>query len=207
MQTFPSFHSVYKFFLRVQLDDKYVKDIDIALERGNASKEVRLLIQSVKAFHSLRSSLCKAIVGRVQDSPLLDVLHRGHGIEQVMCVPEGSTCAISQERLTKKQGILLLVNGVDPYTVHMRYKAPLYYFWVLVHFPEEIGMEGKKWLLSQNWQTRRQYDTVEKRVEWVSKYQDKMFSKKMYLKLKGIAQYIQREFPPPPINEGGNNIG
>ena len=205
MQTFPAFHDVYKFFFRVQLDDKYVKDIDIAVESGNASKEVKMLIQSVKAFHSLRSSLCKAISKQLHNSPLLDVLHNGHGIEQVMCVPEGSTCAISNERLTKKQGILFLVNGVDPYTVHMRYKAPLYHFWVLVHFPEEIGMEGKRWLRSQNWHTCRQYDTVEKQVELVSKYQDKMFSKKMYLKLKGIAQYIQGEFPAARINEGGKN--
>lgn len=200
MQTFESFLSVYGFCLHMHLDPSYVDAIDQKIEYGQASTEIKQLVQKVRAFHMLRGSLCNNIKARLNNTELLDNLYHARGVEQLNVAPEKSICAVSGEILRSSQGVLLLVNGFTPYTVHKRYKSLLYNFWIIVHFPDEIVKGAKEWLQSRHWSTRKELKTIEDRVHFVTNYNEKMFPKKLYIKLKGIAQYIQREFPTLPIN-------
>lgn len=187
------------------MDPSYVDAIDRDIESGQASKETKQLVQKVRSFHMLRSSLCNNIKVRLNNTVLLEDLYKARGVEQLNTAPEKCICAVSGEVLRPSQGVLLLVNGQKPYTVHKRYKSLLYNFWILVHFPDEIIKGATEWLKTRNWNTRKELRTIEDRVHFVINYNDKMFPKKMYIKLKGIAQYIQREFPTLPINHAHNN--
>lgn len=200
MQTFQFFHTVYCFFVRVSLDQEYVKKIDTEIENGTASKETKQLIQQIKTFHQLRASLCNTIREHLNRPELMSILAGADGLEQYNTVPEQSTCVVSGQTLTAQQGILLMINKVKPFTVHVRYKNILYNFWFLAHMPKEIALETKKWFQTQTWWTLGQVKSLDVCVERVSNYQDKTFSKKMYVKLKGISQYIQTELSSLPIN-------
>lgn len=200
MQTFESFLRVYVFCLQMHMDSSYVSAIDRELESGHASKETKLLIQQVRSFHAMRSSMCNCIKDHLNNPPLLNDLYKARGLEQLNTVPENAKCAICGETLQSSQGVLLLVNGMRPFTVHKRYKVMLYNFWILVHFPEEIVKGSEEWLNSRHWTIHRKLKTVSDRVAYISEYNDKMFPKKLYIKLKNIGQYIQREFPTMPIN-------
>lgn len=206
MQTFDSFHTVYGFFLRVDLEPEYVEQIDREYESGSCSKEIKQLIQDVKTFHLLRTRLCNTIKEHLKHTPMLNDLASASGLDQYDTVPEKSTCFISDQTMSKRDGLLLLIDGVRPYTVHKRYKILLYNFWILVHFPKEIARESRNWLNTQLVHNRN-LKSVSERVGFITNYQQKLFPKKMYLKLKGIAQYIQREFPSVPINQSRRNKG
>lgn len=201
MQTFELFNAVYCFFVRVALDPVYVKTIDQQLESGTASKQTKQLIQQVKMFHQLRTSLCNSIREHLKGSMLLSVLANANGLHQYNSVPENSTCVISGQLLSPKQGILLLVNSMLPFTIHVRYKNILYNFWFVAHMPKEIALESNRWFRLQEWWARGQVKSVDVCVERLSTYQNKMFSKKMYVKLKSISQYIQTELSSLPINQ------
>ena len=201
MQTFDSFHNVYKFCLHAHMDPEYVARIDSELESGSASPETKKLIQEVQAFHNIRLTLCNTIKGNLNNAPLLSALHKASGLEQYNSVPDKSMCAICNERLSDTQGILIVVDGVTPYTVHSRYKVILYNFWILVHFPAEIVKSSKDERSNKTIHVPETVKTISERVECISCFQGMKRSKNLYLKLKGIAQYIQTEFPMIPINK------
>ena len=200
MQTFESFLTVYRFFLHSHFDKNYVGNIDKEIEGGSPSKETKKLIENVKAFHDLRGSLCNKIKEHLNYNAILTHLQKASGLVQYNFVPANSTCYISSDRISGSQGILLMINSSEPFTVHNRYKVFLYYFWVLVHLPKEIPLETNRWFKKQNHELDRRFRTAEERVEYIVNYQQKVFSKKHYLKLKNIAHYIQRQFPSVRIN-------
>ena len=103
MQTFGAFHSVYCFFVRCALEPKYVQTIDEMLNSNTASKEVKQMIQRVKAFHNMRATLCTMISDHINQSKILTLLATAHGIEQYNSVPDQSKCAISKQVLRPKQ--------------------------------------------------------------------------------------------------------
>ena len=183
------------------MDSEYVSRIDSDLNLGTASKEIKQLIQEVKAFHSVRLKLCNVIQTNLNNASLLKELHKARGLHQYNCVPNKSTCAICDEILSKDNGILLILDNVHPYTVHNRYKVILYNFWMLVHFTDEIVKSCKYSDSQKTIQVPKSIRTISERVEFLSNAQDKKRSKQLYLKLKSIAQYIQTEFPTIPINQ------
>ena len=201
MQTFDSFHRVFQFCLQTHMDSDYVARIDSDLNSGNASKDIKQLIQEVKSFHNIRLKLCNVIKSNLNNVPILSALHQARGLKQYNSVPVKSACAICDQTLTKNQGILLILDGVHPYTVHSRYKVILYNFWMLVHFPDEIVKSCKSSESNKTIQVPKHIRTIAERVEYLSNVENKKRSKQLYLKLKSIAQYIQTEFPTIPINQ------
>lgn len=183
------------------MDSDYVARIDSDLNSGSASKDIKQLIQEVKSFHNIRLKLCNVIKSNLNNVPILSALHQARGLEQYNSVPVKSVCAICDQTLTKNQGILLILDGVHPYTVHCRYKVILYNFWMLVHFPDEIVKSCKSSESNKTIQVPKHIRTIAERVEYLSNVQNKKRSKQLYLKLKSIAQYIQTEFPTIPINQ------
>ena len=199
MQTFETFHEIFCFFIRSFLDPTYVQSIDQKIELNVASKELKNMIQQIKSFHMLRKNLCSKISQHLKYSPILATLAKSRGLEQYSTVPEKSTCIISKETLKSNHGILIMIDKTIPVTIHSRYKKILYYYWVLAHFPEDIILQVKPWLCNQYWWNRGQISKDEcfKRI---TEFEDKMFSKKIYIKLKGINQYIQTQLTSLPIN-------
>lgn len=200
MQTFDAFVNVYSFIVRSALDRNYVGAIDQSIEDGSASKDTKTLIQQVKAFHSMRATLCAGIRQHLGSTPLLRQLADARGLEQYDTVPNLSTCAICGETLRNTQGVLLMLNGKTPVTVHKRYKTTLYYFWYLAHLTEDIQLEARAWMQQQRWWKRGRAQDVDDCIERVKTFQDQAFPKKIYVKLKGMNQYIQNRLPAMPIN-------
>tara|TARA_B100000683_G_scaffold218506_1_gene214787 strand:- start:1273 stop:1896 length:624 start_codon:yes stop_codon:yes gene_type:complete len=200
MQTFEAFKEVYCFLVRSNLDQTYVQRIDETIEKGTADKNIRGLIQNVRAFHEMRTTLCGSISSHLSCAALLQDLARARGLEQFDSVPNKSTCFISGETLQKSQGVLLMLNGKTPVTVHHRYKTVLYYFWILAHLSEDIQKKARDWLSTQIWWNRGTVDSIDTCVQRISEYQDCTFPKKIYVKLKGMSQYIQNQLPSLPIN-------
>jgi hypothetical protein len=200
MQTFDAFANVYNFIVRSALDKGYVRSIDQSLEDGSAPRATRTLIQHVRAFHRMRASLCSDIAAHLGSTPILRQLAAARGLEQFDTVPNQCTCAISGEKLRTAQGVLLMLDGKTPVTIHKRYKTSLYYFWYLAHLAEDIQLEARTWMQQQKWWKRGRAQDVDDCIERVANFQDQTFPKKIYVKLKGMSQYIQKQVPALPIN-------
>lgn len=193
MQTHESFHQVYCFFIQSYFDPEFVQTIDDMLVSGTAPDETKKLIEKVKSFHSLRSSLCVVIKKALKNNAIVKHLVKGRVIEQIDAVPANSTCCITNEVLRPTSGILLLIDNEKPFTVHCRFKSIIYNFWVLAHYPEEVGYQAKRWLMTKDWYVRGNVSSVRAAILRLTTYQDQLFSKKAYVKLKAIHESIQKD--------------
>ena len=198
MQNFETFVKVCGFFVQSKLDPTYVKTIDKQLERP-ANKEVVILVKHVKAFHSMRKTLCSTIMKRLNCNRVLNILLNGSGCVQYKSVPEKSTCAISNAPLKTNTGILLVVDSTKLITVHSRYKIILYHFWNIVHMPEQIGLEAVNWLNKQYWWQNGSFNDIKQCGARVLNYNDQIFVKSLYVKLKTIAEYVDTDFKTLPL--------
>ena len=199
MQTFETFHEIFCFFIRSYLDPKYVQSIDQKIELNTATKELKNMIQQIKSFHMLRKNLCSKISQHLNNSSVLHILAKARGLEQYNIVPDNSTCIISKERLKTNHGVLIMIDKTTPVTINLRYKKILYYYWFLAHLPEDIVLQIKPWLCNQYWWIRGKVSS-EECFKRITEFEDKNFSKKIYIKLKGINQYIQTQLSSLPIN-------
>jgi len=200
MQCLKTFEKVCAFFIQSTLDKSYIEKIDRELLK-NSKKETVLLVKNVKAFHSMRKSLCLKIFTHIGNSPILTQLADSRGIIQYKKCPENSTCAISKVKLKQSHGILLVIDGSHLMTIHSRYKIILYHFWTLVHMPEEIGLEAMKWLTRQHWWRGGIGCNHTVCTERILQYDDHVFAKTMYVKLKSVAEFIEKDLVKIPIQK------
>ena len=201
MQRLDIFQNIYKFFIISKLNPNYVKNIDQQIKNDQQDESTKLLIQSVQEFHKMRQTLCSKVFTFFEDNELLYKFINASGIRQYDSVPQNSTCIFTKQKIKQDQGILIILNcqtQTEIYTVHKRFKRVLYNFWYLVHFTDEINLELTKWLTKQHWwSTGLDNKDI---VERILCYQDNVFVKKSYVKLKSIGQYIQTEMVSLPIN-------
>lgn len=200
MQRFEVFVKVCDFFIQSRMDAEYIAKLDALLEKP-AHKEVALLVKHVKAFHSMRKSLCQQILKSLNSNKLLQRLASSRGLKQYSSCPDGATCAISNVKLKYNNGILLIVDQQTLITIHSRYKIILYHFWTLTHMPEEIGLEAIKWLQQQTWWNTGTTNSVQQCTQKILNYNDQQFPKGMYVKLKAIAEYVENKLPSIPIKK------
>jgi hypothetical protein len=202
MQNFDSFENIFTFFVQSFYNKDYVEKIDQSVSNDTIDEETKLMIEQVKAFHTMRHELCTKIFDYLSNNKLLHMLVTARGLEQFDVVPNGSICFISGRKLNANQGILLYINNQksDCVTVHKRFKRILYNFWYLVHFSDEIMIDIELWLSKQ---------TIEKNEQMVSvilTHQNKLFIKKGYVKLKNLNEYIQTEMTKLPINRANTTV-
>lgn len=202
MQNFESFENIFTFFVQSFYNKDYVEKIDHSVSNDTVDEETKLMIEQVKAFHTMRHEMCTKIFDYLSNNKLLHMLVTARGLEQFDVVPNGSICFISGRKLNANQGILLYINNQksDCVTVHKRFKRILYNFWYLVHFSDEIMIDIELWLSKQ---------TIEKNEQMVSvilKHQNKLFIKKGYVKLKNLNEYIQTEMTKLPINRANTTV-
>ena len=200
MQCLTTFEKVCAFFIQSTLDKSYIEKIDSELLKNN-NKETVLLVKNVKAFHSMRKSLCLKIFTHIGNSQILTKLSSSRGIVQYKKCPENSTCVISNVNLKQSHGILLIIDGTHLMTIHSKYKIILYHFWTLVHMPEEIGLEATKWLNRQQWWQHGIECSHTVCTERILKYNDRVFAKSMYVKLKSVAEFIEKDLVKIPIQK------
>ena len=202
MQNFESFENIFTFFVQSFYNKDYVEKIDHSVSNDTVDEETKLMIEQVKAFHTMRHEMCTKIFDYLSNNKLLHMLVTARGLEQFDVVPNGSVCFISEKKLNANQGILLYINNqkVDCVTVHKRFKRILYNFWYLVHFSDEIMIDIEHWL------SRQMIEKNEQMVSVILKHQDKLFIKKGYVKLKNINEYIQTEMTKLPINQSNTKV-
>jgi len=202
MQNFESFENIFTFFVQSFYNKDYVEKIDHSVSNDTVDEETKLMIEQVKAFHTMRHEMCTKIFDYLSNNKLLHMLVTARGLEQFDVVPNGSVCFISEKKLNANQGILLYINNqkVDCVTVHKRFKRILYNFWYLVHFSDEIMIDIEHWL------SRKMIEKNEQMVSVILKHQDKLFIKKGYVKLKNINEYIQTEMTKLPINQSNTKV-
>jgi len=198
MQCFETFESVCSFFIQSTLDPEYIDKIDSMLDKPS-SKAMVGLVKDVKAFHAMRKSLCLVIFKYIDNRKVLTQLTTARGIVQYKQCPANSTCALSNVLLRPSNGILLIIDGTTLITIHSKYKIIIYHFWTLVHMPEEIGLEAKKWLKKQSWWQNGTHCTATVCTDRVLNYNDHVFAKGLYVKLKSMGEYIEKELPNIPI--------
>ena len=202
MQNFESFENIFTFFVQSFYNKDYVEKIDHSVSNDTVDEETKLMIEQVKAFHTMRHEMCTKIFDYLSNNKLLHMLVTARGLEQFGVIPNGSVCFISGRKLNANQGILLYINNkkVDCVTVHKRFKRILYNFWYLVHFSDEIMIDIEHWL------SRKMIEKNEQMVSVILKHQDKLFIKKGYVKLKNINEYIQTEMTKLPINQSNTKV-
>lgn len=199
MQNFETFKDICDFFIQSALDPEYVTKIDTLLEKPSANKDIVVLVKNVKAFHSMRKNLCSKVFKKLNNAPILVELAKARGIVQYKTVPELSSCCISNITMKEQTGVLLVINGTKLVTVHSRYKIILYHFWHIVHMPDEIANEARKWLEKQRWWVTGKKSSISECSKRVLNYNEQVFTKKMYVKLKSIAEYIENELDNIPL--------
>lgn len=202
MQNFESFENIFTFFVQSFYNKDYVENIDRSVSNDTIDEETKVMIDQVKAFHTMRHEMCTKIFDYLSNNTLLHMLVTARGLEQFDVVPNGSICFISGRKLNANQGILLYINNqtVDCVTVHKRFKRILYNFWYLVHFSDEIMIDIEHWV------SRQMLEKNERMVGVILQHQDKLFIKKGYVKLKNINEYIQTEMYKLPINRSNTKV-
>jgi len=205
--TYPEFVTIFTFLVRSHLDSSYITKVDTSLKNNEATASTKKMVQNVREFHAMRRNLIQKVYEHVGCDSFVTHFVRCIGIEQYNCVPKKSICAISHQTLTPDQGILVILrqnNGqLLPYAVHTRFKRVLYNVWFLIHLPQEIMITIHHWLRNQLWwQTKTALD-YEEVVRRIVTYNDGIFIKKCYVKLKDIGSHLQSDVvsnPPTSVD-------
>ena len=204
--SYKDFVVIFTFLIRSNLDTNYIKEIDTSLKNNEATSQIKNMVQQVREFHNMRSSFIQKVYNHVGSDSFVSQFARCSGLEQYNSVPKKSTCALTNEEIVSSQGILLILhhaNGdIIPITVHKRFKRLLYSVWFLVHSPKEIMLPIWKWLNTQMWWKNKTLSNYNDIVQRIVTYNDEIFIKKSYIKLKDIGTHIQSDIvlAAKPIN-------
>lgn len=204
--SYQDFIIIFSFLVRSHLDKEYIQTIDKKLKNNDASSQVKQMVQKVRDFHNMRSNLIQTVYKHLGPGAFITQFSRCTGIEQYNTVPTSSSCALTNEEIQPKQGILIILHHVNgeyiPFTIHKRFKRLLYSVWFLVHTPKEIMLPINKWLKTQTWWINKNINNYEEVVARIVKYNEEIFIKKSYIKLKDIGTHIQSDIvlAAKPIN-------
>jgi hypothetical protein len=195
--TYPEFVTIFTFLVRSHLDSNYISKVDASLQNNEATAPTTKMVKNVREFHAMRRNLIQKVYERTGCESFVTHFVRCIGIDQYNCVPEKSICAISHQTLAPGQGILVILrqnNGqLSPHAVHTRFKRVLHSVWFLIHLPQEIMITIHQWLRNQLWwQTKTTLD-YEEVVRRIVNYNDGIFIKKCYVKLKDISNHLQSD--------------
>lgn len=193
MQDFESFEKVFYFFIRASLDQNYVKSIDENPELQTS------LTDSIRDFHEMRQNLCRAILKHMKIPEPFQTFVNARGIVQYNQVPTCSQCIFSGKKLQPEQGTLIVVDGRHPFTFDKRFKTIVFYFWYIVHLPDELIINAMKWTKQKTWWQNGQF-TYKNIGEQIQNHNNNVFAKQAYVKLTTVCKYIQREMTNIRIN-------
>jgi len=65
--------------------------------------------------------------------------------------------------------------------------------------PEQIGLEAVKWLNKQHWWQNGTFNDIKQCTPRVLNYNEQVFVKSLYVKLKTIAEYVETDFKTLPL--------
>lgn len=204
--SYQDFTIIFSFLVRSNLDKEYINSIDKKLKNNEASPEMKTMVQKVREFHNMRSNLIQTVYKHLGPDAFITQFSRCSGIEQYNKVPSKSKCSLTNEEIRPDQGILIILHHANgefiPYTIHKRFKRLLYSVWFLVHSPKEIMLPIYKWLNHQLWWKNKNVNNYDEIVSRILKYNEEIFIKKSYIKLKDIGTHIQSDIvlAAKPIN-------
>jgi|TARA_B110000977_G_scaffold200605_1_gene291754 hypothetical protein len=193
MQDFENFEKVFYFFVRESIDPHYVNAID-----ANPDKDTTLTA-SIRDFHEMRQDLCRLILNHMGLSEPLQLFVKARGVVQYNQVPQGSHCIFGDKTLRPQDGTLIIVDGLHPFTFDKRFKTIVFYFWYIVHLPDELITNAIKWMKNQSWWHNGQV-TYDFAVQKMHHHNSDIFAKQAYVKLTSVCKYIQTEMSNIRIN-------
>lgn len=195
MEDFETFEKVFDFFIHTAMDKKYVSTIDNQLGTDGTTT----LTTSIQHFHRMRQNLCRKILEHVGFVEPLQTFTNAHKVIQYNKVPQNSECIFSKRKLQPEDGTLIIVDNQFSYTFDKRFKTIVFYFWYMVHLPDELIINAMKWMKSNKWWRTGQV-TYEDAVTRLQHYNNKLFAKQAYVKLKSVCKYIQTDMAKIRIN-------
>jgi len=193
MQDFESFEKVFYFFIRASFDQNYIKSIDENPELQTS------LTDSIRDFHQMRQNLCRSILKHMKFPEPFQTFVDARGIVQYNQVPKCSQCIFSGKKLQPEQGTLIIVDGRHPFTFDKRFKTIVFYFWYIVHLPDELIINAMKWTKQKTWWQNGQL-TYKNISEQIQNHNNNVFAKQAYVKLTTVCKYIQTEMTNIRIN-------
>lgn len=197
MEDFETFEKVFDFFIHTALDSNYVSTIDDQLDTTGTTGTT--LTASIQHFHQMRQNLCRKILEHVGFVQPLQTFLNAREVIQYNKVPEGSECLFSKKKLQAEDGTLIVVDKTCPYTFDKRFKTIIFDFWYMVHLPDELIKNALKWMKNSQWWQNGQV-TYEEAVQKLQNYNNNMFAKQAYVKLKSVCKYIQTDMAKIRIN-------
>ena len=76
MQNFESFENIFTFFVQSFYNKDYVEKIDHSVSNDTIDEETKLMIEQVKAFHTMRHEMCTKIFDYLSNNKLLHISWR-----------------------------------------------------------------------------------------------------------------------------------
>lgn len=195
MENFETFEKVFDFFIHTAIDKNYVSTIDDQLD----TPDTTTLTASIQHFHQMRQHLCRKILEHVGFVQPLHTFIKAREVIQYNKVPEGSECIFSKKKLQPEDGTLIIVDKTCPYTFDKRFKTIVFDFWYMVHLPDELIGNAMKWINSNTlWKNDQiTYEEISARLQ---NYNNNLFAKQAYVKLKSVCKYIQTDMAKIRIN-------
>jgi len=202
MMDFGQFESVYYFFVKLEMDHNYVKSIDDKM-KSDVNNSTLLLIRQIKEFHTMRRELCQSVLNHFQNKGIsktaFDSFNNSSSVLEYSVAPHGSVCAFTGNRLTAKNGFMIVVDKKSPFTIDRRLKTIIYNFWYILHLPQEMTKEAIDFLNTKKiWRDGRiQVNAV---IDKLRNSKKNIFAKRAYVKLSSVCKYIQKDMMDIPIN-------
>ena len=191
MQDFETFEQVFYFFVTAALDEKHVTLID-------TDEEQQALTRSIQELHTMRQQLCGQILKQMGSSPMLQSFVTARGIVQYNTVPNHCECIFSKKKLRPDEGTLIVIDHQHLFTFDKRFTLIVFYFWYIVHLPEELILNALKWMKTTHWWQNGTMSSTEAVTRL--RTEQSSVAKQAYVKLTSVCNYIQTEMTNIRIN-------
>lgn len=181
MLTLDNFEIVFLFLLEMVEDDYYSNKVDTIISLDNDhSVYYKRMVRHVKEFHDMRRKLCEQVMSSLSCFDFGMELMNAKEVSVYHHIPvNGVQCYIDKKPI--QEGITLVIGSKKMYCISKRYEKLIYNLFLLMHLPDEIQKEYKKY------KDTTYNASVKSFVEACHQRQLKFY----YIKLKNIIQYIE----------------
>tara|TARA_B110000090_G_scaffold203171_1_gene247372 strand:+ start:1780 stop:2361 length:582 start_codon:yes stop_codon:yes gene_type:complete len=182
MDDFKTFQQIFSFFLLSELDVQYVHSVE--------SSDNSDLTETISAFHTMRTNLCKTIIEHVGSIELFNSFVDAASCLQYDMVPAKSTCILSGVTLAAQDGILIIVDNRKLFTFHKRLKVVVLTFWYILNLPSELTKESIKWYRETAGNSSTDATDI---CNIITKHNNNMFVKRAYVRFLNSVKFIQND--------------
>ena len=136
-------------------------------------KKTPHVIQAMRQFNESRCNIANNARKILENStPLIKNLREATSVSQIQAVPKNVKCIVSNETLSDRTGITLIVkksqNTQTVFCIHSRFVDACYQLFLSSHFHLHIRSHFEKWCQQQSWWIPGDYSekTVQKYIDY-----------------------------------------